>query len=162
VVVLRAAIQPMHRSAEVVDDGQLGVAITYAQNPVHRSIADDHPVHLSPRTVDTDVKQGCETLAAEKVDSAQVEDHLLRSAGVPCDEASEGLAIGGVYVARDGDTYALGCQVVNFEDGAATSLCFVDGRQLRLIEPDSVSRGHEVNSFSWSPRQWRKSNGPAV
>jgi uncharacterized Zn-binding protein involved in type VI secretion len=130
VVVLRAAIQPMHRSAEVVDDGQLGVAITYAQNPVHRSIADDHPVHLSPRTVDTDVKQGCETLAAEKVDSAQVEDHLLRSAGVPCDEASEGLAIGGVYVARDGDTYALGCQVVNFEDGAATSLCFVDGRQL--------------------------------
>jgi len=66
VVVLRAAIQPMHRSAEVVDDGQLGVAITYAQNPVHRSIADDHPVHLSPRTVDTDVKQGCETLAAEK------------------------------------------------------------------------------------------------
>ena len=99
-VVLRAAIQPMpmHRSAEVVDDGQLGVAITYAQNPVHRSIADDHPVHVSPRTVDTDVKQGCETLAAEKVDSAQVEDHLLRSAGVPCDEASEGLAIGGVYV----------------------------------------------------------------
>ena len=34
-VVLRAAIQPMHRSAEVVDDVQLGVAITYAQNPVH-------------------------------------------------------------------------------------------------------------------------------
>ena len=119
-------------------------------------------IQSTSRTVDTDVKQGCETLAAEKVDSAQVEDHLLRSAGVPCDEASEGLAIGGVYVARDGDTYALGCQVVNFEDGAATSLCFVDGRQLRLIEPDSVSRGHEVNSFSWSPRQWRKSNGPAV
>jgi hypothetical protein len=114
----------MHRSAEVVDDGQLGVAITYAQNPVHRSIADDHPVHVSPRTVDTDVKQGCETLAAEKVDSAQVEDHLLRSAGVPCDEASEGLANGGVYVARDGDTYALGCQVVNFEDGAARIVVF--------------------------------------
>ena len=81
---------------------------------------------------------------------------------MPCDEASEGLAISGVYVARDGDTYALGCQVVNVEDGAATSLCFVDGRQLRLIEPDSLGRGREVNSLSWSPRQWRMSNGPAV
>jgi len=53
VVVLRAAIQPVHRSAEVVDDGQLGVAIAYPQSPVHRSITDDHPVHVSSPAVDT-------------------------------------------------------------------------------------------------------------
>jgi len=53
-------------------------------------------------------------------------------------------------------------QVVNVEHGSPALLCFVNGRQLRLIEPDSVGRGREVNSLSWSPRQWRMSNGPAV
>jgi hypothetical protein len=112
--------------------------------------------------VDIDVVQGGETLAPEKSTLLQVEDDLLRSACVPLDEASEGLAISGVYVARDADTHALGCQVVNVEHGSPTLLCFINGRQLRLIEPDSVGRGHEVNSLSWSPRQWRMSNGPAV
>jgi hypothetical protein len=120
VVVLRAAIQPVHRSADVIDNGQLGFRIAYAQNPVYHPIPDDDPVHIPSRTVDADVVQGGETLAAEKVDFAQVEDELLRGACVPLDKASEGLAIGGVYIACDGDTHALGCQVVNFEHRSAT------------------------------------------
>jgi len=91
----------------------------------------------------------------------QVEDDLLRSACVPLDEASEGLAVSGVYVART-PICTRSAQVVNVEHGSPALLCFVNGRQLRLIEPDSVGRGREVNSLSWSPRQWRMSNGPAV
>jgi hypothetical protein len=142
VVVFRAAIQPVHRSAKVIDNGKLALRIAYAQNPVYHAIPDDHPVHVPARTVDADVVQGGETLAVEEVDLAQVDDELLRDAYVPLDEASEGLTISGVYFARDRDTHALGCQVVNFEHGPATLLCFTNGWQLRLREPDSVGRGH--------------------
>jgi hypothetical protein len=142
VVVLRATIQPVHRSAKVIDNGQLALRIAYAQNPVYQTIPDDHPVHVPARTVDADVVQGGETLAVEKVDLTQIDDELLRDTYVPLDEASEGLTISGVYIARDSDADALGRQVVNCEHGPATLLCFTNGWQLRSREPDSVGRGH--------------------
>ena len=107
-LIPRAAIQPVDRNAEVMDNGQLGFRIAYPQNPVYRTIPDDHPVHIPARTVDADVVQSGETLAAEKVDLAQIDDELLRDAYVPLDEMSEGLTIGGINVAGHGDTHALG------------------------------------------------------
>jgi len=98
-MVLRAAIKLAHRSADVVDDGQLGVGIANAQHSVDGSVGDDRPVHITSRTVDADVVQGGETLAAEKIDCAQIENELMRHAGMPLDEMSERLAIRGVNVA---------------------------------------------------------------
>ena len=83
----------------------------------------------------------------------QVEDDLLRSACVPLDEASEGLAVSGVYVARDADMHALGssgerrtrlARTVVFRQRSATPTdrtrqCGQGARgELPLLEPAAV------------------------
>jgi hypothetical protein len=70
VVVLRATIQPIHRSVKVIDNGQPVFRIAYAQNPIYHPIPDDHPVHVPARTVHADVVQRGKTLTAEKADLA--------------------------------------------------------------------------------------------
>ena len=68
--VLGAAIQFVQRSGEVGDDGQLAVGVADTQNPVDTTIADDDPIHIPSRALDTDVVQSGEALAAEKINSA--------------------------------------------------------------------------------------------
>jgi hypothetical protein len=97
-VVLRTAIKLGHCSAKVDGDGQFGFRIANAQYPSDRPTADEHPIHITSRTVDADVIQGGESLTAEKVNCADIDDELLGRARVPLDEIPERLAIRGVDV----------------------------------------------------------------
>jgi hypothetical protein len=164
--VLGTAIQLVQRSVDVVDDGQYSVGIADAQDPVHHPIAEDHPVDIPSRTLNADVVQGGEALTTEEVDAAQVQDELLRDTCMELDEAGKGLAVCGVHIALDADAYARGCQVVNFEDGTAATLClvelrFVERRRLGSMQPDGLGSGHfELLLLSPGTREFSK--GPAV
>ncbi len=127
-MIFRAAVKLVHRSVEVVEDRHFGFGIADSQNPIHGSIRDDYPVHITSRTMNADVVQGGETLAAEKVDGAQIENKLMGLAGVPLDEMSQCLPIRGVDVARNPYAHAFGRQVVDFEDGSAALLCLSNVR----------------------------------
>lgn len=139
---LGAAIQPVERGAEVIDDRKLGLRIADAQNPVHNSVPHDHPVHVPSRTLNADVVERSEPLAAEEVDCAQIDNQLLRHARVMLDETSQSVAVGDVYVASNGDAHPRGGQVVNFENSPAEPLRFIGRRQIRLTQRDGSGRGH--------------------
>ncbi|HWF40857.1 MAG TPA: hypothetical protein VN683_02125 [Acidothermaceae bacterium] len=70
-------IEPALRSIQVVDNWQLVVGIADADNSPHNSVADNHPVDVSSRTLHADVIQSSEALAAEKVDLAQIQHELF-------------------------------------------------------------------------------------
>ena len=57
-------------AARSADDGQLALGVADTQNPVDNTVADDDPVHIPSRALDTDVVQSGEALAAEKINSA--------------------------------------------------------------------------------------------
>jgi hypothetical protein len=92
--------------------------------------------------MNADEVQGGETLAAEKVDGAEIENELMRRAGVSLDEMSKCLAIRGVDVARNPDTHPFGRQAMDFEGGSAALLCLSNVRRRRLTQLDRRGGGH--------------------
>jgi hypothetical protein len=159
--VLGTAIQLVQRSVDVVDDGQYGVGIADAQDPVHDRITEDHPVDIPSRTLNADVVQGGESLTTEEVDSAQIQDKLLRDTCMEFDETGQGLAVCGVHIALDADAYARGCQVVSFEHGTAAtlrmvSLRFAKRRRVGSMQPDGLGSGHFELLSSPMTREFRK------
>lgn len=98
VVVPGEPIQPSQGCVKIPDDGQVGLNVTDAQNSLDNSVVDDRPVHIPSRALNTEVVQGGKTAAAEKVDSAQIEDELRGGARMALDEPAEGLTVGSVDV----------------------------------------------------------------